>query len=322
MDAARFDTLTRAIGAGTTRRALTALLAPLLGVLALTGAAPEAEARKKKRRRRRKNARIEGPCGDGGGKANRCKKNRHCCTGYCKKRKSRRKKNGKRRKVRGRCRCRKDGQRCTDDRNCCVERTGRSCIEGTCRPPCAGSCPDGCCDGETCLPGDTDAACGTDGEICQVCDDGNVCTTDTCVGGECVSTPVSGEPAPGCATICCQDADGAPACCAAGVTVCQPNGRCGCATNQDCGSGETCIPDTGVCWRTCAGPPTCSAGGGGCPSPYACKETISGDSVCSGNSSLSGTCSSDAECTERLNEPAVCVVEPDCVPGASYCSLR
>lgn len=196
LDAHRFDSLTRTLSTAGTRRALSGLLATLLGVLALTrpGSALEAEAKKK----RRKKAEVEGPCGDGGGKANRCRKHRQCCTGYCNQRKKKRK-NGKRRKVAGRCRCRKDGQSCADDINCCPKQTGRSCIEGTCRPSCLDVCSDGCCAGETCEPGTGDAACGVGGGACQTC----AGPTPACVAGACICGHVCAE---GCRFSSIQDA--------------------------------------------------------------------------------------------------------------------
>lgn len=130
MDGPRFDQITRRFAAGQTRRrllgGLSGALATLLGLVVVTGG----EARKK--------ARIEGPCGNGGGKANRCRRNRQCCTGYCKKRKRHK---GKKQKVKGRCRCRKHNQACQEDRNCCPERTGRSCRGGICQPSCGSGGP-------------------------------------------------------------------------------------------------------------------------------------------------------------------------------------
>lgn len=191
MDGDRFDTLTRVVGAAGTRRSLGSLVGVLLGLLALTrpGSQHDTVARK------RKQVKIEGPCGNGSGKANRCKRNRQCCTGYCQKRK--RKKNRGKNKVQGRCRCRKPGQSCSADRNCCPQRTGRICFEGTCQPAiCADRCPDGCCAGDTCLPGTSTDACGTGGGTCQPCETGEVCWQgacvcgDVCAGGDCQFTSI------------------------------------------------------------------------------------------------------------------------------------
>lgn len=182
LDGHRFDSLTRALGALGTRRSLGSLFVCLTGLLALTPGVLEAASKKKKQR---KNAKVEGPCGNGSGKANRCKRNRQCCTGYCQKGKKKRKKTGKKRKVQGRCRCRQAGQSCSEDRNCCPERTGRICKAGACQTPlCADLCPDGCCDGEICLTGDNDDACGAGGEQCQACAAGQVCWQGACACGD------------------------------------------------------------------------------------------------------------------------------------------
>lgn len=229
MDAYRFDALARALSApGTRRRTLAAVVGSALGALAIGPAAvDEARARKKPRNKDRKDHGVsaEGPCGNGSARKNRCKRDRQCCTNYCKKR---------------RCRCRKLNQSCTEDRNCCPERTGRTCIEGTCQtrpclaqgtacpgeapcctglscqnntcqptptclargmacpgefPCCAGlgcqdsecqpqtcaeTCQDGCCAGERCETGTSQAACGANGEPCQVCDAGLLCLQGIC----------------------------------------------------------------------------------------------------------------------------------------------
>lgn len=63
---------------------------------------------------------AEGPCGDGTIKANRCSKNRQCCTGVCQR---------KRKGETGRCRCFQHGRPCTANRNCCGSA---KCTGGVC----------------------------------------------------------------------------------------------------------------------------------------------------------------------------------------------
>ncbi len=55
---------------------------------------------------------------------------------------------------------------------------GLQCVEGECR--CTPESCGGCCDGNTCRPGTTDAQCGAAGAACGLCGGGN-----TCQGGEC-----------------------------------------------------------------------------------------------------------------------------------------
>lgn len=95
----------------TRRRGLGAALAALL-TRARTGGADATG-----------NPAPEGPCGDGTGPVNRCRKNRQCCTGICD-------------RSRKRCRCLPAGASCTESRNCCV-RNGAplTCSQGVCAVP-------------------------------------------------------------------------------------------------------------------------------------------------------------------------------------------
>lgn len=117
MDSVRFDRLARWISTGNRRQVVSTGLA---GAAVLVGlvSAPDTRAKRKK-------VRVEGPCGNGSAKQNRCKRNGQCCTGYC-----RRKKHQKH----GRCRCRKLNQTCRDDQSCC-KSAGQpvSCVGGTCQ---------------------------------------------------------------------------------------------------------------------------------------------------------------------------------------------
>ncbi|MCA9878721.1 MAG: pentapeptide repeat-containing protein, partial [Thermomicrobiales bacterium] len=91
-----------------------------------------------------------GPCGDGSAKQNRCKRHRQCCTGYC---------HRKKRKRKGRCECRKLNQPCRDDQSCC-DSVGQPmrCVSGTCQQLSTTPPP------ETCVP--LGSACAADGPAC------------------------------------------------------------------------------------------------------------------------------------------------------------
>ena len=104
MDDQRFDLITKILGGSVHRRAglrgvVAVAVAALSGSQTLTGAAAT------KSHLRRVSA--QGPCGNGGAKANACKKDNDCCTSFCDKKK-------------GRCRCRKLGEPCTISDNCCA----------------------------------------------------------------------------------------------------------------------------------------------------------------------------------------------------------
>lgn len=243
MDAYRFDALARALSApGTRRRTLAAVVSSALGVLAVGPAAvDEARARKKPRNKDRKDRGItaEGPCGNGSARKNRCKRDRQCCTNYCKK---------------GRCRCRKLNQSCTEDRNCCPERTGRTCIEGACQTrTCLAqgtACPSelSCCMGLSCQDNECQPplpTCLAQGTACPgeaPCCAGLICQDNACQPQTCAET--------------CQDGCCAGPTCEAGTTTdaCGANGE----TCQVCAAGLQCLQ--GIC--DCGTGTVCAVG---CP---------------------------------------------------------
>lgn len=200
MDDRRFDSLTRALGMASTRRAA---LAGLLAVLAPFTAAGQGKGR------RRRDLGAAGPCGDRGPIVNRCEQDRDCCTGVCHRNAGRR---------HGRCRCRTEGQRCRQTRNCCDGQgqglvcRGRRCRSESCAPNCMCDPPcdqedqfcdpatGTCCYGfggpcedftECCLRGeDADTTC--ENARCSLCDEGGAqctvggtCCSGDCCGGEC-----------------------------------------------------------------------------------------------------------------------------------------
>lgn len=190
MDHASFDRIARLLGGAVTRRAGLAAAIAALGagrlpdLAAGTGAAAAAPGRDRKREERA--TRPEGPCGDGSGKDNRCRKHKQCCTGYCKK--------GKKGRT-GRCRCLKRGKPCTAKQTCCGKL---ACIDGTC----AAAAPAGIPTGQPCTPADTCAAAAAScreyddetpaGTYCLLgagaaCADPNQCYSQECAGGVCAA---------------------------------------------------------------------------------------------------------------------------------------
>ena len=105
--------LDRLLSAVHPRRAVAALAAGLASLVLLRTAdvdpGPDAVARRRK-------AEVQGPCGDGSGRDNRCKKNSDCCTGYCDRKEHR-------------CRYKKAGASCTSDEQC---RGTATCVENIC----------------------------------------------------------------------------------------------------------------------------------------------------------------------------------------------
>ncbi|MHB8419474.1 MAG: hypothetical protein ACYDCL_15470, partial [Myxococcales bacterium] len=159
----------------------------------------------------------------------------------------------------------------------CTPQCGSGkCVGGSdgCGGTCAtGSC-NGCCDGnKNCQPGNTQAACGIDGNACGSCSNGpcqsGVCCTKTAQPA-CSLTPSAdgcgGTYAANCTTACCGSA-----CCAAGQ-VCTAGGVC---CSPDC-SGKCPYASDG-CGGTCpvpaGGNPGCSYNGaaGCCDSNGVCQ---------------------------------------------------
>jgi DNA-binding beta-propeller fold protein YncE len=170
MDEQRFDAALRALNGATTRRqGLAAAFGMILGAGMLDALAKGAN-KGKDRSKAPGGLETEGPCGNGGPKANRCTKNKDCCTGIC------RQDQGKIR----RCRCLNVGKTCKADRNCCGDMT---CTKETCTRGGGGG---GCTSDRDCP---SSAPVCVDGE----CTEAGGCTSDrdcpssapVCVDGEC-----------------------------------------------------------------------------------------------------------------------------------------
>ncbi len=163
---------------------------------------------------------------------------------------------------------------------------GNVCNNGTCQsvPTCnAGSCPNGCCNGNTCVPFtmQSTGVCGTAGQACRAC-----LANQTCVTGSCGSTLCN----PGnCPNGCCQ-----------GNVCVQPQSQSavncgkGGAACVVCAAGQTC--SSGACVAQGCGPQTCM----GCCSLGSCTRGMdvfacgTGGQACvacpAGSSCVNGTC--------------------------------
>jgi hypothetical protein len=256
VDAHGFARLAKIVFArGTRRGTVAALLGGALSLLGIADSgAPDAVARKKARTRRRasRHVIIQGPCGDGGPRHNACKHDGQCCTGSCRKR---------------RCRCRRLGQPCTEDRHCCPSHQGMICQNGSC------ALPDG---GGECSPGAArpcySGPAGTENVgICrsgsqQCLNDGNwgACQgevlpqTELCNGldDDCDGVVDDGVACPGApnATVSCLSGQCRVVECAAGFADCDGDAASGCETNI-----ATDVRNCGGCGIDCTG--TCSGGG-------------------------------------------------------------
>lgn len=210
-------------------------------------------------------------------------------------------------------RCDRGACRCGSGPECAA---GQTCTNGGCRCD-PSTCPGGCCDGNTCLPGNTDAQCGAGGSACSACTTGPGCDGGVC--GSCIA---------GCDAGCCSGSACLPnslAACGSGGAACSAcdarladrcvGGQCSCGSGPQCGAGQLCLGgscqcNSSSCPRGCCqanqcmapGPANCGIDGGACT---ACSTTRA-DSC-----SLSGACA--------CGSGAACPTQGTCVGGACIC---
>lgn len=337
MDANHFDTLTKVLSAGDSRRRLLAGLAgvPLLGGLLGILDADEVEAGGGRRKRRKKRHKH----GKGRRRANRRGKKKPGCTpdslaqtcgGQCGSVTN----NCGQSVDCGSCKCATNcgtcetcnpqtgacvpdparlgqvcgapGQVCQADGTCWCDDTScpvcRSCHRtGVCTNPCRSA---GCCDGVTCQPGLDKLACGNGGIACVVCEDNEECVQNEENEYVCTCEPE-------CTGKVCGDADGCGGTCTGG-----------CGDGLVCADGR-CIADQGTC---ATGDSTCEFVNGepifcNDPASCQCQQSIEGQTVCLNNASLlseCGDCGSSAECAELY--PGIPGVVCVATSGTTCCS--
>lgn len=218
---------------------------------------------------------------------------------------------------------------CPADQECrdrmCVYPCGVPCTFGTicgdegecvCDP---GTCT-GCCSGSSCFSGDSESACGRDGEECWDC----AAFDMSCFEGACGLDPACGDECP----------DGTR--CVAGVgcrcdsTICE-----GCCSEDrlTCYSGEddaSCGADGGVCDRCGVGesctdgsclctPTRCRTSGGCCTTDMSeCRRSCADDEICRGGlctaSCADGACAAGYLCI-RDYCAEFCSGDSDCPDG-------
>jgi hypothetical protein len=293
MDPNRFDRFSRELGRQASRRGVLAgILAGLSG-----GSWVLADPRK---RAGRGGVTPEGPCGNGRVDANRCKKDGDCCTGYCNRKNKR-------------CRCRHERQSCTEDRNCCHHGGEMlTCQQETCQPAPEGctpdNCPNGCCEGDQCQPGNVDDACGVAGVDCQVCSPCETCQSQVCA--PLANGPTCGGVA-GCDGTCCGGA-----CCDVGA-VCNAGSCCTPSCPADCGS-DGCGGWCGACpaGKVCVN--------GGCSSacnPGPCT-TPCLNCVVSPDGAVTCAEGTNSTCTARCRDDGDCCPNETCGVIAGACDGR
>ena len=179
---------------------------------------------------------------------------------------------------------------------------GRSCTDDTCdatfgcvNEPMA----DGrsCNDGNPCTTNDTCRTGFCDGGPAPDCDDGNVCTRDSCVpaSGGCIHPPVT----------CTAD----PNLCLT-APMCDAPGGCHPGPPMVCPPGEVCNPATGVC-----GPKMCPNGAADCNDGNPCTaDTCSSPGALCNSAPISGVTAGCGD-TNPCNGTETCTAGV-CTPGA------
>jgi len=184
---------------------------------------------------------------------------------------------------------------------------GGICNNGTCQTVqmCnAGSCPNGCCQGNNCVPfsAQSPGTCGTAGQACRACG-----VNQTCITGSC-------------ATTICNPGNCPNGCCQGNVCVQLPNQsstNCGRGGNacQQCAAGQACAG--GQCVTQGCGPQTCMGCcvGGTCTRGFDNVACGTGGQQCvqcpAGFNCVNGTCLPCGPTTC----PSGCCQQGFCQPG-------
>ncbi len=186
---------------------------------------------------------------------------------------------------------------------------------GECAPDCRGCCQDGLC-----LRGVFENACGGRGEVCSVCESGEVCEDQECVPA---APPCGPDNCGGCCDGgVCQTGESDFACGSFG-DVCQEcaadevcgNGFCvlagECFSDQDCGFEEVCEDQVCVSVQ-----PQCDANNcDGCCDGDVCR-TGTSDFACGAFGNLCLECADDEACGGGLCVvPGGCFSDEDCGQG-------
>ncbi|MGQ0504255.1 MAG: hypothetical protein ACT4TC_02970 [Myxococcaceae bacterium] len=157
----------------------------------------------------------------------------------------------------------KRSDQCFNDTCLCgdagVCSAGQACKNGECE--CGPDSCQGCCDGTTCLAGNTTQNCGNAGTACKACIGANctdagtcdscnvsICPNGCCNGPNCVDPPSLAQ--------CGAMGGGCTRCDAVNSNLCTNGGcKCGtgnpCAAGRHCTAGNTCVCDAVSCPKGC-----------------------------------------------------------------------
>jgi hypothetical protein len=255
--------------------------------------------------------------------------------------------------------CGRNGGQCSDCRS-----QGQTCASsppagGQCQgaPACnAGTCPNGCCVGNMCVPGTDNALCGRGGATCRSCAPGTTCDgvsracvaaprcgpgncAGCCVGDTCVN-PGNGDTSCGLGGAACANCTGMGQVCSAGKceNSCSPascpngccqGGLCVVGSQDDsCGTGGAACTNCAMTGRFCApgkvcrepcGPGNCA----GCCQGNVCNAGFV-NARCGSGGAACTDCSAAGQSCDVNSMPRVCSAAgtcptsyPACPPGTS-----
>ena len=179
------------------------------------------------------------------------------------------------------------------------------------------ACTTNTCAGNACVTTPVAECCAADSD----CDDGSACTTDSCgAGGSCANVAVAG-----CciADATCEDGDPCTAnSCAASVCVSAPVAGC-CASDAECEDGNACTTSSCVA-NTCTSAPVlgCCVSDAECEDDNACTTTACAANTCVATP-VPDCCSADSDCDDA--DPCTddsCGAGGSCanVPSEACCS--
>ncbi|MES1177064.1 MAG: hypothetical protein ABUL62_22270 [Myxococcales bacterium] len=210
----------------------------------------------------------------------------------------------------------------------CEIQPGNGCSGGICDS--GGKCCSGCLNGsDTCITGNTTAACGKGG-VCQTCNTAGACQTNVCSNGTCTTPSVTNNTP--CTNGKCFNGSCCTGCwngttCFAGTeaSACGKGG----GTCSNCNTGNECVigscASDGTCTSMPAPPGTsCSNGTGKCQAGACCTGCWDGttcqlgtsNGVCGKGGIARAACTDTNPCTTDSCTTGVCT-HPAAAPGTT-----
>ncbi len=109
------------------------------------------------------------------------------------------------------------------------------------------TCPNGCCNGNTCVTGNAQNLCGRAGTACSACGQGESCADGACTGclSSCSTGCCSGSTCETLSALTCGATNSVCMSCGLTADHCSDTGSCACGDQEACSVGQHCL--AGVC---------------------------------------------------------------------------